>query len=216
MFSTEETNRPVPTPGTWKERQRQEREKLILQAAEEMLLEKGLHSVSMDEIAARVGISKGTLYLHFAKKEDLFLALLEQELHACKTILLEITEVDGSDVSVQLQSIIRRFYQELLGKRFQLFHELYDGVDLQSLLIKKHEQVMKIFGEIRSRIYALLEAGKAQGIFDGSMPTDVMVGTFFTMISPRVYKLLVVDQGMATDILASYMASIYLKGIAAA
>ncbi|MFL5699301.1 MAG: helix-turn-helix domain-containing protein, partial [Ktedonobacteraceae bacterium] len=58
-------------PRTLKERQRQEREALILQAAEEVLIEKGYHEMSMDEIAARVGISKGTVYLHFASKEDL-------------------------------------------------------------------------------------------------------------------------------------------------
>src|SRR5207302_2286127 len=60
-----------------KEKQRQEREALILQAAEEVLAEKGYHETSMDEIAARVGIAKGTVYLHFPSKEDLVVALYE-------------------------------------------------------------------------------------------------------------------------------------------
>ncbi|HEY3991388.1 MAG TPA: TetR/AcrR family transcriptional regulator [Ktedonobacteraceae bacterium] len=217
MFSSEEMNKPErdSVQSSWKERQRQERERLIVQAAEEILLEKGLRGVSMDEIAARVGISKGTLYAHFAKKEDLFLALLEQELRACMAILLEITEVDDSDVSAKLETIIRRIYQELLGKRFQLFHELYGEVDLQILLAKKREQAMEIFVEIGNRTRALLEAGKASGVFDATLPTEVMIESFFTMISPRAYKLLVVDQGMPIDVLAGHMASIYLKGIAA-
>jgi AcrR family transcriptional regulator len=217
MFSAEGTKEPEPGAGqsSWKERQRRERERLIMQSAEEIVLEKGLHSVSMDEIAARVGISKGTLYLHFAKKEDLFLALLEQELHACLAILLDITAVDDTDVSAKLESIIRRIYQELLGKRFQLFYELYNGVDLQSLLARKRKQAMTIFVEISSRVRALLENGKARGIFEATLPTEVMLGTFFSMISPRVYKILVVNQGMATEDLAGYIASIYLKGIAA-
>src|SRR5581483_8243141 len=59
-----------------KERQRQEREQLILRAARELLMERGYHDMSIDEIAERVGISKGTVYLHFASKEDLVLALL--------------------------------------------------------------------------------------------------------------------------------------------
>ncbi len=63
-----------------KERQRQERAALILQAAEEVLAEKGYHETSMDEIAARVGVAKGTVYLHFPSKEDLVFALFEQEL----------------------------------------------------------------------------------------------------------------------------------------
>src|SRR5258708_30382160 len=62
-----------------KERQRQEREDLILQAAEEILTEKGYYETSMDEIAARVGVAKGTLYLHFPGKEDLVFALFNRE-----------------------------------------------------------------------------------------------------------------------------------------
>ncbi len=57
-------------PLSLKERQRREREELILQVAEEVLLEKGYYEASIDEIAARVGIAKGTVYLHFASKED--------------------------------------------------------------------------------------------------------------------------------------------------
>ncbi|TMC17177.1 MAG: helix-turn-helix transcriptional regulator, partial [Chloroflexi bacterium] len=54
------------TPTTsLKEKQRREREELIIQAAEEVLQEKGYYETSMDEIAARVGIAKGTIYTHF-------------------------------------------------------------------------------------------------------------------------------------------------------
>src|SRR5215467_1676427 len=63
-----------------KEKQRKEREELILQAAEEVLAEKGYHETSMDEIAARVGIAKGTVYLHFPSKEDLVIALYERNI----------------------------------------------------------------------------------------------------------------------------------------
>src|SRR6266852_9344665 len=68
------------TPRTLKERQRQEREALILQAAEEVLMEKGYHETSIDEIAARVGIAKGTVYLHFPSKEDLVIAIFERDM----------------------------------------------------------------------------------------------------------------------------------------
>ncbi|HEY4389380.1 MAG TPA: helix-turn-helix domain-containing protein, partial [Ktedonobacteraceae bacterium] len=61
-----------------REKQRQEREELILQTAEEVLFEKGYYNTSMDEIAARVGIAKGTLYHHFVRKEDLVYALFER------------------------------------------------------------------------------------------------------------------------------------------
>ena len=73
---------PVTAPRSLKEKQRQEREELILQAAEEVLAEKGYYETSVDEIAARVGIAKGTVYLHFPGKEDLVIAILERNAQA--------------------------------------------------------------------------------------------------------------------------------------
>ena len=68
------------TPRSLKEKQRQEREALILQVAEEVLMEKGYHETSMDEIAARVGIAKGSVYLHFPGKEDLVVAIFARDM----------------------------------------------------------------------------------------------------------------------------------------
>src|SRR6266481_294684 len=71
---------PVTAPRSWKEKQRQEREVLILQVAEEVLMEKGYYETSIEEIAARVGIAKGTVYLHFPSKEDLVFAIFEHDM----------------------------------------------------------------------------------------------------------------------------------------
>lgn len=53
-----------------KEKLRQERAQLILDVTEEMLVEKGYHDTSMDEVATRTGIAKGTLYQHFPSKAE--------------------------------------------------------------------------------------------------------------------------------------------------
>ena len=71
---------PITAPRSLKEKQRQEREALILKAAEDVLMEKGYHETSIDEIAARVGIAKGTVYLHFPSKEDLVVAIFERDM----------------------------------------------------------------------------------------------------------------------------------------
>ena len=55
---------------------RVEREALMLDVAEQMFGERGYRAVSMDEIAARVGVSKPMLYHYYGSKERLFLACL--------------------------------------------------------------------------------------------------------------------------------------------
>jgi len=59
-------------------REKAERRAAILQAAAGVFLEKGISAASMDEIAERTEVSKGTVYLYFASKEDLFVAVVSE------------------------------------------------------------------------------------------------------------------------------------------
>jgi len=57
-----------------KEREKEERREQIIDAAEKVFFEKGLSVATMDEIAERAELSKGTLYLYYKSKEDIYLA----------------------------------------------------------------------------------------------------------------------------------------------
>lgn len=52
----------------------------VLLAASEMFAEQGYVNASLDKVASRAGMSKGAVYWHFSSKQDLFLAILEQNL----------------------------------------------------------------------------------------------------------------------------------------
>lgn len=54
-----------------KQRERAEREELILDVGRKMLLKDGYHGLSMDRIAEEIEYSKGIVYQHFASKDDL-------------------------------------------------------------------------------------------------------------------------------------------------
>src|SRR3954454_23421821 len=57
---------------------RAEREEQMVDAALELFTERGFDDVSMDEIAARAGITKPMLYSYFGSKEGLYLACIER------------------------------------------------------------------------------------------------------------------------------------------
>jgi len=61
-----------------RERRRHERREAILEAAATVFGEKGAHAATMAEVAEAADVSKGTVYLYFPSKDDLFLALTEQ------------------------------------------------------------------------------------------------------------------------------------------
>ena len=54
-----------------------QRRMLLLEAALEEFYERGFAAARMSDIATRAGLSKGTLYLYFTSKEDLFLSLAD-------------------------------------------------------------------------------------------------------------------------------------------
>lgn len=50
----------------------------IIEAALDLFVERGFAATRADEVAARAGISKGTLYLYYANKEELFKAVVRE------------------------------------------------------------------------------------------------------------------------------------------
>ena len=56
---------------------RAERRERIIWAAKLEMLEKGLDEASMDDIAARAGTTKPTVYAYFKSKDELFAAMVE-------------------------------------------------------------------------------------------------------------------------------------------
>ncbi|MEZ4361177.1 MAG: TetR/AcrR family transcriptional regulator [Kofleriaceae bacterium] len=64
----------------------------LFQAALEVCAENGYHETTVDEIAARCGLSKGSLYYHFRSKEDLFLSALEAMVDQFASLLAQASE----------------------------------------------------------------------------------------------------------------------------
>jgi AcrR family transcriptional regulator len=59
-------------------RRKEARPEEITAAALELFSERGYAATRLDDVAARAGVSKGTLYLYFANKEELFKAVLRE------------------------------------------------------------------------------------------------------------------------------------------
>ena len=59
-----------------KEREKEHRREEIIDAAQRIFFQKGLSAATMDEIAEAAELSKGTLYLYYNSKEDLYLSVM--------------------------------------------------------------------------------------------------------------------------------------------
>lgn len=117
-------------PLTRKQRELAEREKLILDTAQTMLHAHGYNHVTMDRIAETVEYSKGTIYNHFASKEDLVCSL------CCRCIanLIKVFER-----AYQYEGSTRERYLAI-GVGFSLYHQLHP-MDSQNIQTVKNNAV---------------------------------------------------------------------------
>jgi AcrR family transcriptional regulator len=61
-------------------RRKEARPHELLDAALDLFVERGYAATRLDDVAARAGVSKGTLYLYFANKEELFKAVIRENM----------------------------------------------------------------------------------------------------------------------------------------
>ncbi|MBN9543889.1 MAG: TetR/AcrR family transcriptional regulator [Alphaproteobacteria bacterium] len=87
-------------PQRW-QRRKHARIPEILDAALACFAEKGFAGTRMDDIAARAGISKGTIYLYFDSKEAVFKALARQSIGAqLESVLTHVKAAQGSSAEL--------------------------------------------------------------------------------------------------------------------
>jgi len=70
---------PTPAPPR-RERRKEARPGELLDAALDLFVEKGFAATRSEEVAARAGVSKGTLFLYFPSKEELFKAVVRENI----------------------------------------------------------------------------------------------------------------------------------------
>ncbi|MGV8891387.1 MAG: TetR/AcrR family transcriptional regulator [Burkholderiaceae bacterium] len=70
---------PTENKPRW-ERRKEDRPQELLAAALDLFVDKGFAATRLTDVAARAGVSKGTLYLYFTNKEELFKAVVRENL----------------------------------------------------------------------------------------------------------------------------------------
>lgn len=201
-------------PRTLKERQRQEREDLILEAAEELMLEKGYHEMAIEDIAARVGISKGTVYLHFPSKEELVFAMTAR---AFQALLQALETIFTSELAPgeKIRAILALVFGNTASQRYQVMHEIAQNPELRVFMESRQPFKDGFKEHLAQRFQAIMEEGKARGEFDAAIPTPIMLGVFSGMLIPWSHHRLIADDHFSPDVLVDHVSHIFLKGIAA-
>ena len=172
-----------------KEREREQRRNLIIDAAERIFFKKGLENSTMDDVADEAELSKGTLYLYFKSKEDIQLAIamrgsdilkemMQKHLSKNKTGYENLLEL--AEASIDFSGKHKHYYEFFLFLQIARFDQL--NIDESRIIKYLIEQ---------SPLAIVLECVK-KGIADKSLRTDIPADIFAATLWSQLLGVLIV------------------------
>ncbi|HZT48381.1 MAG TPA: TetR/AcrR family transcriptional regulator [Hyphomicrobiaceae bacterium] len=171
-------------PGPSRKVPAEARRQAILAAALSVFAERGFEAARLDDVAARAGVAKGTLYLYFRDKEALFEALVQ---NAVSPLLAEMSRLAGApEVSPAqaLEAFFALFQREVLGTERKL---------LLRLIITEGPRFPAIaelyYREVVSRGLTLMRGLAARAAADGTFATDAPARFPQLVIAPLLVAL---------------------------
>jgi len=124
---------------------REEAKNRILEAAFQEFSEKGFHQTTMEDVAKRVGVSKGALYLYFNSKEELFKGIYEKAPQALGDIMR--SSFKGNDFVESSSQIFDRMMQQYASNpslSFEIFAEATRNPDLKKVLRANYDRYINV------------------------------------------------------------------------
>lgn len=186
----------------------------ILDATDRLLSRFGYKKMTIDDLAAEVGIGKGSVYLHFASKEEIALSHIDRIIERLKDNLHSIA---GTKSSCDVR--LRKMLAERVMFRFDSVQHYSQSLnELLSMLRPKLLEHRKRYFEEEARIFAnLLDEGKKAGVFAVKDPLDTARTLLYATNSLLPYSLSTQELGKRKEIAekAEAIAALCLNGLTA-
>ncbi|MFC2112461.1 TetR/AcrR family transcriptional regulator [Bacteroidota bacterium] len=172
-----------------KEREKLQRRNDIIDAAERIFFSKGYDNSTMDEVAAEVELSKGTLYLYFKSRDDLTFAIFMRGSDILMKMMDDIIdkEEDGYGNLLGLAAAFIRFSREY-PDYFNLFMH-FESNRMKDLNINQEQ--IQIYLREQS---PLAQVGRQveKGMKDGSLRNDLSSEVFSATLWSQMLGVLIV------------------------
>ncbi len=154
---------------------KEEAKNRILEAANQVFAEKGYRQATMDDVAKKIGVSKGALYLYFASKEELFEEIARTEPLALKGILYSSFDDKKNPLesaSEFFDKMVKR-YDGNLGLGFEILSEASRSPGLRRVLKKTQDEYVDV---LTSFLGQLQKKGFVSGEMDLRSITYAAIG----------------------------------------
>ncbi len=151
-----------------REREKRERRRSILQAARELFFENGFHHATVDSVAERAEVSKGTVYLYFVSKETLLAHLLLEGLEALVAELASAcAEAAALSADQQLRHLARAYFDffDRDPQYFPFLMAMDRGKFQESVPAELYEEILQSSLEGLTLAVGVVRRGVDDGVF---------------------------------------------------
>jgi AcrR family transcriptional regulator len=161
------------------------RRRQILDAALVVFLAEGYTAARMDDVAARAGVAKGTIYLHFTDKEELFRSLIQEEIGP--------VVAGGESMAASFEGSTRDLLKRLAGILQREVLETHRA-DILRLVLSEAPRFPWLaefyWREVVSKAVGLLRAVATRAVARGEFKSDALVRFPQILVAPMLVAIM--------------------------
>ncbi|MGA7872591.1 MAG: TetR/AcrR family transcriptional regulator [Candidatus Binatus sp.] len=158
MDSVSISNQP---PGL-RHRQKRERERRIVQAAEKLFASKGYPEAAMEDVAAHAGLAVGTIYNYFSSKSALLLAIVRRETEALLARGQKILDDPARDPAAAVSAFTEIFLDDFTRDDRRLWRELFGAAIAEPSTVGR--RLFEADTQLVTQLASLLDRYRSDGV----------------------------------------------------
>ena len=191
----------------------QAREDAIISSVNRLLALKGFDSITVDEVAADVGIAKASLYKHFKSKEELAGAAMIRVLERTLALIDTLKQDSQTPAIEQLRSVARWTMQvQLAGEMPSLPAQ---NSTLRSTLMNSAAYMDRLMA-VSDKLGAWITEAQSAGQIDPALAPEVILYTLFARACDPVLGLLKAGGQHSDERIIDMLLSTCFNGLAGA
>lgn len=175
----------MPTITPVRQRRKEARPQELLDAALELFVRRGFAATRMEEVAALAGVSKGTLYLYFPSKEELFKAVVRSNISALIA--------EGQQVADRFEGSSAQLLRLLMNTWWQRVGDTRAGGIFKIIIteVRNFPELARFYAdEVIMPAHRLITGTLERGIQRGEFRAVPLDETTHTLIAPLLFQAL--------------------------
>jgi AcrR family transcriptional regulator len=161
------------------------RETAIIQSVNRLLAEKGFDLMTVDEVAAQVGIAKASLYKHFPSKEDLAAAAMVRVLTLAEEFLDQLP-AQGKPIE-QLAAVVRWMMRLQLAGQMPTLPSQNSSLRARLMANRAY---LDLLMHVSDRLGAWIEAAQAERSINPKLPPILVLYTLYSRACDPVLEFM--------------------------